>query len=122
MTWIYLLQNKSDYLSNIISFNNYVSNHFQTAVKTIRSDNALEFGDKSCKAYFAKHGIVHQTSCVYRPQQNARVERKHKQLLEVARALRFQAGLSASYWGDCVLTTAHLINRLPSSVIDNKIP
>lgn len=40
----------------------------------------------------------------------------------MSRALRFGARLRLSFWGDCVLTTAHLMNRLPSSVIKNKTP
>lgn len=40
----------------------------------------------------------------------------------MARSLRFQDGLKPSYWGECVLKAAHLINRLPSSVIKNKTP
>ena len=43
--------------------------------------------------YLANQGIEHQTTCVDRPQQNGRVERKHIHILEVARALRFQASL-----------------------------
>lgn len=59
-------------------------------------------------------GILHETSCVDRPQQNGRVERRHRNLLEMARALRFQSGLPIQYWGECVQTAVFITNRLPS--------
>lgn len=40
----------------------------------------------------------------------------------MARALRFQANLPASFWGECVLTTEYLINRTPLSLLDSKSP
>lgn len=97
VTWVYLLQTKSEYLTTMISFYNYVKCHFNVGIKCVRSDNALDFADKSCREFYTKYGIQHQTSCAYRPQQNARVERKHRKILEVARALKFQAGLPISY-------------------------
>ena len=72
--------------------------------------------------YYKEKGINLQTSCPYTPQQNGVVERKHRHILEVARALRFQAGLPIDFWGECVLTTCYLINRVPSKVINNKTP
>ncbi|XP_050947449.1 uncharacterized protein LOC103491923 isoform X2 [Cucumis melo] len=41
-------------------------------------------------------------------------------ILNVARALRFQGELSIYFWSECVLALFHLINRTPSIVIDNK--
>lgn len=72
--------------------------------------------------FYNEFGIVHQKSCVYRSQQNARAEWKHRHVLEVARSLKFQYEMSLSYWGEFVLTAVHIINRLPSSVLQNKIP
>lgn len=121
-TWTYLLQLKSDALPQLKSFTHYVSTKFNKKIQNIRSDNALEFTSDACKQFFSENGILHQTSCPYRPQQNARAERKHRHILEVARTLRFHAGLPLELWGACVLTAVHLINKLPTPVLQNKSP
>ena len=121
-TWIYLLEQKSDSFAALKSFLSFVSTQFEKQVKIVRSDNALEFIKGQCGPYLQSKGIVHQTSCVDRPQQNGRVERKHRHILDTARALRFHAKLPLKFWGDCVTTATYLINRVPSTVLQNKTP
>lgn len=93
---------------------------FDKLVKTIRTDNGTEF--MVLKTYFRSQGIQIQTSCVDTPQQNGRVERKHRHILNVARACLFQARLPVSFWGQSVLTAAHLINRTPTRLLHGKSP
>lgn len=84
-------------------------------IKVVRSDNGTEF--MCLSQFFRENGVLHQTSCVGTPQQNGRVERKHRHILNVAQALLFQGSLPTKFWGEAVMTTTHLINRTPMKVL-----
>ena len=72
--------------------------------------------------FFKDNGVLFQHSCVYTSQQNGVVERKHRNILPVARALKIQAQLRNQFWGECALTAVHINNRLPSPVLSFKTP
>lgn len=57
--------------------------------------------------------LIHHKSCIEPPQQNGVMEHEYQHILNVARALRFQAELPLKFWSDRVLTVVHLINILP---------
>ncbi|EOY05030.1 Cysteine-rich RLK (RECEPTOR-like protein kinase) 8 [Theobroma cacao] len=120
--WVYLMKHKSKTRDYLLHFYQWVRTQFNTQVKIVRSDNRMEFKHSDLLTYYNENGIERQTSCTNTPQQNGRVERNHRHLLEVARVLRFQAYLPIKFWGECVLTAAYLINRMPLSVLKNKTP
>jgi hypothetical protein len=118
-TWVVLMKHKSEARQRIIEFITLIENQLKTIVKAIRSDNGPEF---IMPNFYASKGIIHQTSCVETPQQNARVERKHQHILNVARALLFQAHLPKHFWSYAVLHAVFLINHVPTSVLKDKSP
>ena len=88
-TWIFLMKHKDEAQPLIKHFFSYVSTQFASHIKKFRSDNGGEF--LSLQSFFKDNGVLFQHSCVYTPQQNGVVERKHRHILQVARALKFQA-------------------------------
>ncbi|XP_019087493.1 PREDICTED: uncharacterized protein LOC109127342 [Camelina sativa] len=96
--WKDLLLEKSEVADVLKNFIAFVHRQFNKHVKIIRSDNGTEF-ICLCK-FFDSQELIHQTSCVVTPQQNGRVERKHRHILNVARSLLLEAKLPARFWGE----------------------
>ncbi|GJT88707.1 ribonuclease H-like domain-containing protein [Tanacetum coccineum] len=92
--WVYMLKSKDEVFDCILVFYNLLKNQFSKSVKIFRSDNGTEFTNKTFETFCANNGIIHQTSCVYTPQQNGMVERKHRHLFNIARSLMFQGGIA----------------------------
>ncbi|KAL6348322.1 hypothetical protein AAG906_005622 [Vitis piasezkii] len=99
-TWIHLMSFKSETQGILQSFISWVETQF----------NHLDTKGSIT--------IIH----VLTPQQNGVVERKHRHLLNVGRALRFQANLPLKFWGESIQTACYLINRLPIPLLSHKSP
>ena len=70
----------------------------------------------------SSHGIIHQSSCAYSPQQNGVAGLKNCHLVEIARSLLLHHKVPQRLWGDAILAARYLINRIPSSVLHDQIP
>nr|GEV45611.1 integrase, catalytic core [Tanacetum cinerariifolium] len=97
-----------------------VKTQFEKGIKRIRCDNGREFISNSMNEFYKERGIVLETTCPHTPQQNGVVERKHRHLLEIARALQFEASLPTTFWRECILMATYIVNRLPSKRINDK--
>lgn len=75
------------------------------------------FDDNKCINFFNNQSIIHQISCVNRPQSTTKctAERKHINILEMAI-------LPLHFRGDCVLAVVYLVNRLPPIILNNSTP
>jgi len=121
-TWVFLIASKSDDIVVLrISFTQ-IQNLFATKVKIFRTDNGSEFFSHAFQTLVSSLGILHQSTCVYTPQQNGVAERMHRTILNMARALRFQASVPLKFWGECVLTSVYFLNKLPTRSLHYKDP
>lgn len=107
----YLKKSKSETREYLQSFFQLVKTQFNKRMNCLRSGNGLKF---DMKDFYGKMRTIYQRSCEEKPQQNGIVERKYRHILNVARALLFQANLPEIVWGDSIHMTIHLINRIPS--------
>ncbi|KAG7559384.1 Ribonuclease H-like superfamily [Arabidopsis thaliana x Arabidopsis arenosa] len=121
-TWLTLLPSKDRVLEAFTNFQNYVTNHYNAKIKIFRSDNGGEYTSHAFKQHLAKHGIIHQTSCPYTPQQNGVAERKNRHLMEVARSMMFHTNVPKRFWSDAVVLACYLINRTPTKILQDSSP
>jgi len=109
-TWIYFLKSKDEVFSKFKEFKALIENLSERKIKILRSDNGGEYTSTAFKSHLAKHGIIHQTSCPYTPQQNGVAERKNRHLMEVARSMMFYTNMPKRFGSDAVMTACYLIN------------
>lgn len=99
-----------------------VQTQFEVKVKCVRTDNGGEFTGASFQTLLTDHGINHQKTTPYMPQQNGMVERKHRHLLQLARSLMMEASMPDQFWAHSLLMATHIINRLPTVVLEWRTP
>jgi len=116
------MKNCSELFSIFQIFYNEIKNQFGISIRILHSDNGHEYLSHSFKNFMASHGILHQTSCAYIPQQNGVAKRKNRHLVETTRTILIHCDFPRRFQGDVILSACYLINRMPSSVLDNKIP
>ncbi|GAB2288160.1 hypothetical protein Dimus_037980 [Dionaea muscipula] len=97
-----------------------IKEHFQLPIRTIYSDGRREY--IGLKQMFSSHGIQHLISPPYTPQHIATAERRHRHIVETGLTLLHRASLPLTFWSFAFSTAAYLINRLPSSILQNRSP
>ena len=121
-SWTYILKSRKEVFSRVQHFLLEIITQYETIIKVLRTDNALEFTQKAIEELCLAHGIVHQTTCPYTSQQNGVAERKHRHLLDMVRTLLLAMQVPQYLWCDAVLTVTYLVNRLPSAALGGAIP
>ena len=93
---------------------------FGFQIKNLYSDNGREY--YAICNYLSSNSISWLTTAPHTPQQNGTSERRHRHIVETGLTLLSQAHLSPSYWSYAFQTAVYLINRMPSSVLQNQSP
>ena len=103
-------------------FKAYVENHLHTSLKVLRTNGGGEFTSTTFHQFCSNHGIIQQTSCPHTPQQNGIAERKHRHIVECSLTMFSHSSLPLPYWSYAVFTATHIINRLPTPLLNHKSP
>lgn len=115
--WIYLLKTIDETFSKFKSWKLLIENQTR---KKVRTDNGHEFYIEKFDAYCRTNGILRHRTVRKTPQKNSLVECKNMTLLDKVRYMLYRIELSKLFWGETIMTTAYLINRIPSSIIGFK--
>ena len=86
-TFVYFLKQKSDAFEKFKQFKSAVENKTGKRIKTLRSDNGGEYTSNEFETYLKKHGIAHQKTAPYTPEQNGVAERANRTIVEMARSM-----------------------------------
>jgi hypothetical protein len=80
----------------------------------LRSDRGGEYFSKELNLFCEEHGIIHERTSPYSPQSNGIAEWKNHTLTDLVNAMLDTVGLSKEWWGEAILTTCHVLNRVPT--------
>ncbi|GJZ93812.1 retrovirus-related pol polyprotein from transposon TNT 1-94 [Tanacetum coccineum] len=120
--WVYFLKTKDEVFGKFKEWKTMVEKRTGKQVKTLRTDNGLEFCNAPFDNFCKKEGIVRHRTIRHTPQQNGVAERMNQTLMARARCMRIFAGLSKQLWAEAVNTASYLVNRSPSTAIGLKTP
>lgn len=73
-------------------------------------------------SYLVCYGIHHRFICPHPFQHNGIIERKRRHLVEFGLTLPTQGYVPFKFWSDAFATVVYLINRLPTYVLNHKVP
>lgn len=120
--WVYFLKTKDEAFSKFSEWLALVENQSGKTLKALRTDNGLEYCNKTFNDFCKAKGILRHKTCPYTPQQNGVDERLNRTILEKVRSLLSETGLSEAFWAETSSTVVYMINRTPSIPLNLKVP
>lgn len=134
-TVAYAIREKSDSLAVFKKFHKYAEAHTGQKIKllnvqqytssgsqsrkgaklkAIRTDNGGEYISREFQAYLSEHGIHHQLTVAYTPQQNGTAERMNRTLMDLIRCMLHQKNIPKKFWAEALSTAVYIRNRMTS--------
>lgn len=113
--FVYFLRHKSDVYERFVEFERLIANKFGHTIKTLRTDNGLEYRNARMDEYRKKKGITLEATAPYTPEQNGRSKRDNRTIVEAARTLLQAKGLPSQLWAEATATAVYTLNRTGQS-------
>jgi hypothetical protein len=111
---VYLLKSKDEALHYFKTYKAEVENQLERKIKRLRSDRGGAYFSGDFSIFCVEHGIIHERIPSYSPQSNGVAERKNRTLTDLVNTMLDTSGLSKEWWGEAILTTCHVLNKVPT--------
>ncbi|KAK7792162.1 hypothetical protein R5R35_007718 [Gryllus longicercus] len=109
------MKHKSDVLTRLKEYVRMVEKQQGRKVKVLHCDNGREYLNESLQEYLKREGIILENTSPYTPQQNGRIEREMRTVMESARSMMHAMNTPKYLWGEAVNTAVYILNRTPTS-------
>ena len=116
--YVYLLRTKDKALDYFKIYKAEVENQLERKIKHLKSDRGGEYFSKIFDEFCEEHGIIHERTLLYSPESNGIAVRKNRTVTHLVNSMLDIAGLSKAWWGEAVLISCHVLNKVPNK---NKI-
>lgn len=119
---VYFLKTKDESAYKLKSFAKMVQNQFDSQIKCLKSDNGTEIKNVETRKFLDDLGVFHIKSNVYTPQQNGRIEREMRTIVDAARSALHAKDLNEVLWAEAINYAVFTINQTGTSSVQNKSP
>eukprot|EP00171_Calliarthron_tuberculosum_P017819 IDg17819t1 len=92
------IKSKSDCFHYFLKYKNRVETETGRKIRVLRSDGGGEYISTEFLTFLEEHGIQHQKTCAYTPQQNGVAERMNRTLKELVRAMLHHKAVGVEFW------------------------
>jgi transposase InsO family protein len=119
--YVYLLKTKDEALDYFKIYQVEVENQLERKIKRLRSDHGGEYFPKVFDNFCTEHGIIHERTPPYSPESSGITERKNYMLTDLVNVMLDTCDISKAWWGEVVLTSCHVLNRISMDKEDNPL-
>lgn len=116
------LKHKLEALKSFTKYKAQVENFTSLGIKTLRTDNGLEYTANEFENFLATFEIHHQLTITYNLQQNGKVKRKNIIIGDMARCLFFQSTLPKKLQIKVINIANYIQNRIIKKALTLKTP
>lgn len=110
--FVYFIRHKSDVFDKFKECERLIANKFGRAMNKLRVDNGREYCSEQFKRYLKHRGISLETTAPYTPEQNGKIERDNRTIVECARTMLHFTNLPRMLWAEAVNTAVYILNRI----------
>jgi transposase InsO family protein len=119
---VYFIENKAQTTRCIENFIKKAEKQCPNGVRTLRTDNGLEFVNHEMRELTHQYRIRHQRTVVYTPEQNGSAERDNRTLMEASRTLLNARKFEPRFWAEAVNTVVSVLNLTGTSSVKRTTP